>query len=402
MKIVQINCVYKNGSTGKIVTDIHSSLCQAGYESVVYYGRGKTVKERNVFRIGNESYSNFNHLISLFTGLEYGGCYYSTGKLMRKIKKERPDVVHLHCINGYFVNMYRLLNFLKQEGFSTVLTLHAEFMYTGGCGYTKGCTKYMTGCGGCPQWKDERKSLFFDRTATMWKKMKKAMEGFDKLYVVSVSPCLMERAQQATLLQGKRHCTVLNGLDTTTFVYEKDEELAKELGIENKKVILHVTSDFHNKIKGGRYVIELARRFEKRKDVVFVVVGAEGQCDLSNLIFAGKVQKQKKLANYYSMAQITLLTSQYETFSMPVAESLCCGTPVVGFCAWAPERIALKEHSAFVEYGNVDLLEEELTRWLDLVAIDKVKISQESCSYYTKENMVEEYKRLYENMRERK
>ena len=33
----------------------------------------------------------------------------------------------------------------------------------------------------------------------------------------------------------------------------------------------------------------------------------------------------------YSAVDLTLITSQRETFSMPVAESLCCGTPVVGF-----------------------------------------------------------------------
>ena len=45
MKILQINCVYKNGSTGKIVADIHTELKNAGHHSAVCYGNGQKFKE---------------------------------------------------------------------------------------------------------------------------------------------------------------------------------------------------------------------------------------------------------------------------------------------------------------------------------------------------------------------
>ena len=46
MKIIQINCVYKRGSTGKIVYDLHSLAVENGFESIVLYGRGKKEKEK--------------------------------------------------------------------------------------------------------------------------------------------------------------------------------------------------------------------------------------------------------------------------------------------------------------------------------------------------------------------
>ena len=135
MKVLQVNCVYDTGSTGKIMADIHRELGRRGIASVVCYNRGKKVKEPNVYKTCGELYSKCNNLITRFTGIMYGGCWFSTNRLISIIKKEQPDVVHLHCINGYFVNIYRLVQWLKENHIKTVLTLHAEFMYTANCGH---------------------------------------------------------------------------------------------------------------------------------------------------------------------------------------------------------------------------------------------------------------------------
>ena len=186
---MQINCVYNLGSTGKIVYDLHNELKANGIESVVCYGRGKKVKEENVYKTCGELYSKLNNLWSRITGIMYGGCLISTDKLFRIIKKEKPDIVHLHCLNGYFVNIYRLITFLKNNNYKTVLTLHAEFMYTANCGHALECDKWKTGCGKCPRLRSETKSWFIDGTAKSWKKMKRAFQGFDKniIKIIAVS-----------------------------------------------------------------------------------------------------------------------------------------------------------------------------------------------------------------------
>lgn len=38
-----------------------------------------------------------------------------TNHLLNIIKKEKPDIVHLHCLNGYFVDIYKLVNYLKKQ-----------------------------------------------------------------------------------------------------------------------------------------------------------------------------------------------------------------------------------------------------------------------------------------------
>lgn len=404
LKIMQINCVYKKGSTGKIVYDLHCCMKKEGNESVVCYGRGEKITEDNVYKSCCELYSKVNNLLSRITGIMYGGCILSTINLIRIIKREKPDIVHVHCINGYFVNIYRFITYLKKQHIRTVLTQHAEFMYTANCGYALECNKWETGCGDCPRLRMETKSFLIDNTGVSWKKMKQAFEGFNSLIVVSVSPWLKARAQRSPILGNHNHVTVLNGIDTGVFKLHDTTSLKKKMGLENKKIVFHVTSAFSlNKehIKGGYYVIEIAKKFLAiDRDVIFLVAGrSESISDLpSNVIFLGNIDNQETLANYYSMADVTLLASKKETFSMVVAESLCCGTPVVGFEAGAPEMITIKDFSTFVPHGNVNKLFDQVNCWLNNTKFKKEEISQKAIKKYGKEEMVREYQKIYDSL----
>lgn len=402
MKILQVNCVYKQGSTGKIVYDIHTQLQYENQKSIVCYGRGKKIIEENVYKICGEFYAKFNKLKSMISGIMYGGCIISTLKLIRIILKEQPDIVHLHCINGNFVNIYYLINFLKKKHIKTVLTLHAEFMYTGGCSHSISCNKWndINGCRACPQWREEINSLFFDRTHTMWKKMYKAFEGFENnLIIISVSPWLMERAKISSILKKFKHYTIFNGLDCEIFKFRNIDKLKKEYNLTNEKIIFHVTPKFDNSlenIKGGYYVLKLAEELRNERIKIFVAGSYDKSIEVpNNIVLLGQITEQKQLAKFYSLADVTILTSKRETFSMVVAESLCCGTPVVGFKAGAPEQITLKEYSEFSEFGNIKKLKENILKWLDK-KVDRPKISEEALFKYSKDKMANQYIKVYE------
>ena len=398
MKVLQINCVHRVGSTGKIVYEIHKGLKANSFKSVICYGRGKKVRETNVYKICGELYAKFNNFKSRFTGLMYGGCYFSTKKIISIIKKERPDIVHLHCLNGYFVNIYRLITWLKENSIKTILTLHAEFMHTANCAHAYECEKWKTGCGKCDRFRLETKSLFFDKTHVSWLKMKRAFESFENLTVISVSPWLMGRAKQSPILANKKHCVILNGVNTNIFKNYDTTELRKLHHMTDEKIIFHATPMFTDDpahIKGGYYVLKLAEQLQD-KNIKFFVAGDYSKslrCP-SNVILLGKIADQQELAKYYSMADVTLLTSKRETFSMICAESLCCGTPIVGFKAGAPEQISIPEYSEFVEYGDL----EELAAKVEDVcntSFNKVLVSHIAKNKYSQETMVANYMKYY-------
>lgn len=404
MKILQINCVFGEGSTGKIVNDLHTQLQKEGHISVVCYGRGTKHKQKNIYKVSLNIYSKFQKFISKITGVMYGGCFLSTAKLKSVIKNEKPDICHIHCINGNFVNIYRLIDWLKLRQVKTVVTLHAEFMHTANCTYAFDCEKWKTGCKKCPIFKSVTKSLFLNNTHYSWKRMKKAFENFDEnLQIVSVSPWLMQRAQQSPILENKHHSVVLNGLDTTIFKrHEIDADALDLMELKGKKVILHVTACFSNdpdNIKGGYYIIELAKQLMEKENIIIVVAGSHENIDNlpPNIQLMGKISDQQKLARLYSIADVTVITSKRETFSMIVAESLCCGTPVVGFYAGAPEQIAMSEYSCFVEFGDVDNLAKSVKNMLDN-DYNRQIVSQNAIEKYSKNRMFEDYMEIYEDL----
>lgn len=397
MKIAQVNVVYQKGSTGKIVYDLHTMLKDNGNKSLVYYGRKKMKHENGVFKISTEIEAKFHALYERFSGFSFTSSYFATNKLIRLIKNEKPDIVHLHCLNGYFINIYKIVNYLKENNIPTVLTLHAEFMHTGGCGHAYDCEKWKTGCGKCPQLKEATRSIFFDNTAIQWQWMKSAFANFDNLKVVAVSKWLGDRANKSPILAGKNFHVIGNGIDTKNiFRPTQFDNLNERLNFKNKKIVLHVSPSFSSPSKGGHFVLELAKR-QIHSNIIFVVIGFDGDENSlpNNVIGIKHTKDQKELAKYYSLADITLLTSKRETFSMVCAESQSCGTPIVGFKSGAPEEIALKDFSEFVEYGDVDSLEETMLHWLDKDKANLMDLHKLAKKEFSRELMFQKYLSVY-------
>lgn len=397
MKILQINVCYPYGSTGKICKDIHEGLLKNNIESHILYAYGKKYDDKNVSRISIPLIFKLQSLRSRLTGYAYSGCIYSTKKVINFIKREKPDVVHLQCVNGYIMNIYEILNYLKRENIKTVLTFHAEFMFTAGCAHSLLCEKWKTGCFSCTQLRQHRPhSWFFDRTNKEWKLLQNAYQDFENITICCVSDWLRHKASMSPFLMDKKVITIENGVDDTIFKYDYEFSAKKAVlsryNIYNKNYFVHVTPDFNSIIKGGQYILELAERMPNK---LFVIIGYNGNYILPpNIIAIPHVENQIELAIMYGAAECTILTSERETFSMVTAESLCCGTPIVGFKAGGPESIALPDYSRFVEYGNINKIQENLIMF-ENSHLDKQVISSRSISKFNKKNMINQYIKVY-------
>lgn len=389
MKILHINCVYGKGSTGRIVADLIRYGNNSGLiESFALYGRGEKDIDKCSLKISSEFEAKVHSFLSRCTGQHFAYSPISTNKIIRFINEYSPDVVHLHCLNGNFVNVYKLLDYLKKKSIKTILTLHAEIMHTSGCEHAFDCVKWKTECKNCDVIRGRITSLFRDDAKYAFYRMKRAFANFKDLTIVGVSDWLTERAKQSGVFKDcyPHFATVYNGCDLESF---KPTDSHSKF----RPQILHVTPNFKHPLKGGKYVIELAR-LKPEWDFLIVGYNSDEPINLSNVKTIGNISNKQELAQLYSSSNVTLLTSSRETFSMVCLESLACGTPVVGFKAGGPESVFSGEACRFVNYGDLKSLINDIDYFLQVpVNINRLNI----VSKFSSENMFNKYLCLYKN-----
>src|SRR5690606_29735002 len=139
---------------------------------------------------------------------------------------------------GYYLNIERLVEFLKIEKIPVIWTFHCEFMYTGKCGHAYSCEKWKTECSKCPQLRRYPASLYFDFTQFMHRRKKQMFKDFDNLRIVTPSSWLAERVR-LSFLHDKTVSVVYNGIDTTDIFCPVDADcLIDKHELKNKKIIL--------------------------------------------------------------------------------------------------------------------------------------------------------------------
>ena len=269
--LIDVNCKYS--STGKIVYNLFHGLKKDGREAAVCYGRGEEIHEDGIYKFGLDWETNIHAGLSRVTG--YNGCFspISTRRLIKYIEEFQPDVIHIHELHAYFVNIKPLLEYIKKKKIKVVWTFHCEYMYTGKCGHAYDCTNFQNDCGKCPAVCEYPKSLFLDKTRQMLAAKKKAMKELD-LEIVTPSKWLADRVKQS-FLKDIRVTVIHNGIDIDIFKETKNCNIKSELKIPiENKVILAVAPNIMSESKGGEWVLKLASIMND-KNISFVIIGAK-------------------------------------------------------------------------------------------------------------------------------
>lgn len=269
--LIDVNC--KFSSTGKIVYNLFKGLKEDGREAAICYGRGDEIHEEGIYKFGLDWETNIHAGLARITG--YNGFFspLSTKRLIAYIEKFQPDVIHIHELHAYFVNIKPLLKYIKKKKIKVIWTFHCEYMYTGKCGYTYDCKKYMSGCDNCPAIKGYPKSILFDKTKQMYLMKKKLLEDMD-VEIITPSKWLADRVK-LSFLKDKKIRVIHNGIDINIFHPMNVDDLKKQLNISPKdKVVIAIAPDIMIERKGGKQVLKLAKSMIDQS-VVFVLVGAK-------------------------------------------------------------------------------------------------------------------------------
>ena len=392
--LIDVNC--KNSSTGRIVYDLYSNINASGDVAAVCYGRGQKIDEPNIFKFGLDWETCLHAMLTRLTG--FTGCFsfFSTRRLLNYIREFQPDVVHIHELHAYFVNIKPLLSYLKKAGIRTVCTLHCEFMYTGKCGHAMECEQWKTGCTKCPMVRAYPSSLIFDCTRQMFQQKKELYKDYHNMIITAPSDWLMDRAKQS-ILGDKPGVVIPNGIDTDVFRPCDSSTLRASLGIvPDEKVVLALAPHAMSDAKGGAHVLELARQLSGEK-VRFVIVGADDP-DMqvpANVILKGAVYDKALLAQFYSLADLFVICSLRENFPTTCLEAQCCGTPVYGYDTGGTRETLLRDMDTLVEYGETIKLAGKI-RMAPFKTEESVRsLREKAMQAYGKQQMFASYRALY-------
>ena len=389
--LIDVNCKYS--STGKIVYSLFKKLKEDGHEAAICYGRGPLIDEPGIFKFGLD-WETFLHAgLARVTGYNGYFSYFSTKRLLNYIEHFKPDIIHIHELHAYFVNIRPLLEYIKIKKIKLVWTFHCEYMYTGKCGHAYECDKWVRECGDCPAIHEYPKSLMFDQTRKMFCDKKKLLQDLD-FTIVTPSQWLAERVKKS-FLGMKRIRIIRNGIDTENVFYPRNsKKLREKYNLVGKKVILSIAPDILSESKGGQLILKLSKKMVD-KDLIFVLVGINETKKYSdNVWLIAKTKDTNELAEWYSMADVFLICSKRENFPTTCLEALACGAPIVGIDQGGTKETAPVPYGKFVEGKNSDTIIDVINCQIGL-HLNKKAIRSFAINNYSIEQMYKNYFVLY-------
>lgn len=369
MKILQINSVCGVGSTGRIATDLYKVLEEQGHECLIAYGRGTAPEGINSIRIGSDFDVNVHGVMSRLTDKHGFYTKKATKEFICKIKEYDPDIIHLHNIHGYYINIEELFHYLAESNKPVVWTLHDCWAFTGHCPHFDyiGCDKWKTECYDCPQKKEYPASLCADKSKWNYSKKKELFTSVNKMMVVTPSQWLGNLVKQSFL--SKYPVKVINnGINLNVFKPTLSN-FREEYQLQNKNIILGVANvwGLH---KGLQYLLELANELDDSYQIVIVGV-TEKQKLPPNTMGITRTNDVQQLAQIYTAADVFVNPTLEETLGLVNLEALACGTPVITFNTGGSPECIDKTCGIVVEKGNI----EGLMQGILLLKNDKINES---------------------------
>lgn len=354
MKVLQINSVCGYGSTGRIATDFYDVLEKEGHECCIAYGRGKAPEKYKTIKIGNKMDFLTHVLKSRIFDLHGFGSRRATKKFINQIKDYSPDIIQIHNIHGYYINVQLLFEYLKTISTPVVWLLHDAWAISGHSAHFE-----LDNKGNIPtknsrknQHKEYPKSLFCDNSKKNYQQKEEIFSGMNNLTIVTPSNWLAELVKKSFLNEYKIK-VIHNGIDLNIFKPTKSN-FRNENYLNDKKILLGVASIWSEK-KGIHIFNELAARLGNGYKIVLVGVDKDISKKMnSDIICINRTNDVKELAGLYSTSDIFLNPTLEDNFPTTNIEALACGTPVITFdTGGSPESIT-NETGKIIKKGDID------------------------------------------------
>lgn len=344
MNILYLNTTYQCGGAERVVSQLFQGMQKRGHQvyQIVSYDKKHSQLPANVYVIyPSLPMRIFNRLITGNHGNQSLHIWYSRRYIMRFIKKHHIDLVHLHNPHDNFLGILDIADIAKMR--PMIWTLHDFWAMTGHCAYPYGCDdRWKNGCPECPCLnnypairKDTAHRLFCQKSTAYQ----------NSAITFTVPSDWMKQQFDQSHLSGNSCLRIYNSVDVNLWKAIDKQVLRQKYNIEpEKRIIAFIASDPEKKLKGMPYLIQALESLPNPENYLLIVAGkvSSNIAKLNNHFKPwhwGYLDSQEKLNDFYSLADVLITPSVYETFGLTTVEAMVCGTPVIAFPVCAMPEI---------------------------------------------------------------
>lgn len=350
MKYLFVNAVAGSGSTGKIAAGLCRRLQAQGHQCVLAYGRWKSnCEDIKTYKIGTPLDYRLHGIQTRLFDRHGFGSKSATRKFLKWVNEYNPDVIWLHNVHGYYINIELLFEYLKKTDKKVYWTLHDCWSFTGHCAYFSyvKCDKWKTGCYECKQKSKYPKSFLIDNSKQNYKRKRNVFCGVKDMTLITPSQWLADLVKESFLKEYPVKI-IKNKIDTNVFKPTKSD-FREKYGLKDKVVLLGVASTWDER-KGLQDYLKLSQMLLDKYKIVLVGLNKKQIKNLpENILGLPRTESAKQLAEIYTAADILVNLSYEETFGLTVIEAQACGTPVIVYKGTACEEIADSQYSICID-----------------------------------------------------
>lgn len=352
------------GSTGKIALGLQQFLIENGEQAVVCHGRTPNPAVVH-YLIDSKLEVYWHYAMQRLTGQLCNWSRNATRRLVKWLKRNNVDKVFLINLHDYYCNDRILLEFLSKENIRVVYIMADESAIWGNCYYNPGCIEYRNQCVGCPKLKKWQRVLFNEPA---YKSYLVKKQVYPKLRAAFVAPEFVINQAKKSPLMNNLHMEIVDEAINVEVARPRDTSgLRKKLNISEEKIVIVCVAPNSpgNYTKGVDFYIEASKCLEYDSRFVFVHVGwGAGDKSIlpSNYIAIDFVKNQEELSYYYSLGDLFVFPSLFDSMSNACLEALSCGTPLLCFNISGMPYLGDETVLTLVEPRNVDQLVEVISK----------------------------------------
>ena len=331
------------------------------------------------------------------SGLEYFSFPNSNYDLTDSPLYQEADIIHLHWVADFL----DWETFFSKNTKPVVWTLHDQNPFLGGQHYNE---RYLgIDEEGMPIPRKVN-TIETQKENELLEIKKSSIDPISNLWIVTPSEWLMKESMRSSIMKKFEHRLIPNGVPLNIFKSLDKKFCRQVLGLPtDKTIILFVADTILNSRKGYAF---LRRAIQKVKDfdedhVVCCAVGNKNELNRNQALFElGKIQDERLMAMAYSAADLFVIPSLEDNLPNTMLESLCCGTPVLGFPTGGIIDVVEDGVNGFLcDEISVQALVKGLTKFLSgVVVFDRDAISKSASERFSLAKQATAYIELYKDI----